>query len=245
MSVTRRYRDAWDGFWREAPEGPGEVFWDAEPMLTAGRHLAHFEPYLVDPALPLIDLGCGNGTQTRYLADRFPRVVGADLSDAALGHARRADPEGRAGYRRLDAADPEQTGALHAELGDANVYLRAVLHQCEPGERRALAHGVAALLGERGRAFLVEPAESAGPLLMALVQCPEGPPAKLAPVLGHGLIPGRLPDTALPAYLDEAGLAVVAGGRLPLVTTEYTADGIRLELPSAWVIAGRPEPGAG
>ncbi|MFF1612431.1 methyltransferase domain-containing protein, partial [Amycolatopsis sp. NPDC058278] len=26
------------------------------------------------------DLGCGNGTQTRYLADRFPHVLGVDLS---------------------------------------------------------------------------------------------------------------------------------------------------------------------
>ncbi|NED05056.1 class I SAM-dependent methyltransferase, partial [Streptomyces sp. SID6648] len=67
---------------------------DAEPALTAGRHLAHFEPHLTDPALPLIDLSCGNGTQTRYLAERFPHVVGADLSAAALEHARRADPAG-------------------------------------------------------------------------------------------------------------------------------------------------------
>ncbi|BFO17030.1 hypothetical protein SHKM778_34180 [Streptomyces sp. KM77-8] len=43
-----------------------EVFWDAEPALTAARHLALFEPRLTDPGLPLVDLGCGNGTQTRF-----------------------------------------------------------------------------------------------------------------------------------------------------------------------------------
>ena len=31
MSVTSRYREAWEGFWREAPEEQGAVFWDAEP----------------------------------------------------------------------------------------------------------------------------------------------------------------------------------------------------------------------
>lgn len=128
MSVTSRYREAWEGFWREASAEPGAVFWDAEPVLTVGPHLALFEPYLADPGLPLVDLGCGNGTQTRYLADRFPHVLGVDLSAAALDHARRADPAGQAAYRQLDAAAKEETQALHAELGDTNVYLRGVLH---------------------------------------------------------------------------------------------------------------------
>ncbi|WP_449488527.1 methyltransferase domain-containing protein, partial [Streptomyces purpurascens] len=82
MSATSRYREAWEGFWRAASAEPGAVFSDAEPVLTAGPHLALFEPHVADPVLPMVDLGCGNGTQTRYLADRFPRVVGADLSAA-------------------------------------------------------------------------------------------------------------------------------------------------------------------
>ncbi|MFC0499541.1 class I SAM-dependent methyltransferase [Streptomyces mutabilis] len=239
MSVTSRYRNAWESFWSEAPEGPGAVFWDAEPMLTAGRHLAHFEPHVVDPGLPMIDLGCGNGTQTRYLAERFGHVVGADLSAAALGHARRADPADRAAYRQLDAADKAEAETLHAELGDANVYVRGVLHQCEPDDRQPLADALAAFLGARGRAFLVEPSQAAGTVLMGLFQGPDGPPAKLAPVLRHGLTPGVVPDDAVPEHLRAAGLTVLASGELPLVTTEYTMDGTRIELPSAWVVAGR------
>ncbi len=239
MSVTSRYRNAWESFWSEAPEGPGAVFWDAEPMLTAGRHLAHFEPHLVDPGLPMIDLGCGNGTQTRYLAERFGHVVGADLSAAALEHARRADPGGQAAYRQLDATDKAEAETLHAELGDANLYVRGVLHQCEPDDRQPLADVVAALLGERGRALLVEPTQESKAVLMALAQGPEGPPAKLAPVLRHGLTPGSVPEEAVPEYLRAAGLSVLASGELPLVSTEYTADGTRIELPSAWVVAGR------
>ncbi|WP_369179725.1 class I SAM-dependent methyltransferase [Streptomyces mutabilis] len=239
MSVTSRYRNAWESFWSEAPEGPGAVFWDAEPMLTAGRHLAHFEPHVVDPGLPMIDLGCGNGTQTRYLAERFGHVVGADLSAAALDHARRADPGGRAAYRQLDATDKAEAETLHAELGDANLYVRGVLHQCEPDDRQSLADALAALLGERGRAFLVEPTQESKAVLMDLVQGPEGPPAKLAPVLRHGLTPGSVPEEAVPEYLRAAGLSVLASGELPLISTEYTAGGTRIELPSTWVVAGR------
>jgi SAM-dependent methyltransferase len=239
MSVTSRYREAWEGFWREASEEQGAVFWDAEPVLTVGVHLALFEPHLAALDLPVVDLGCGNGTQTRFLADRFPHVVGADLSSAALDHARHADPAGRAVYRPLDAVEKTEAETLHAELGDANVYMRGVLHQAEPDDRQPLADSLATLVGERGRVFLVELAEAAGLVLRGLAQSPAGPPPKLAPVFRHGIAPGEVADAAVPEYLRSAGLTVLASGELPLITTEYTADGTRIELPSKWLVAGR------
>ncbi|MGI5379317.1 class I SAM-dependent methyltransferase [Streptomyces sp. CA-251387] len=239
MSVTSRYRDAWEGFWQEAPEEQGAVFWDAEPAVTAGRHLALFDAHLTDPGLPMVDLGCGNGTQTRFLADRFRRVVGADLSAAALDHARHADPAGQATYRLFDAVEKTEAETLHAELGDANVYMRGVLHQAEPDDRQPMVDGIATLVGERGRAFLVELSESAKPVLIGLAQSPAGPPPKLAPIFRHGIAPGEVADAAVPEYLRAAGLTVLASGELPLVTTEYGPDGRRIELPSTWVVAGR------
>ncbi|SEQ11703.1 Methyltransferase domain-containing protein [Streptomyces sp. yr375] len=239
MSVTRRYREAWEGFWREAPGEAGEVFWDADPRVTAALHLAYFEPHLTDAELALVDLGCGNGTQTRYLADRFPRVLGVDLAAAALDHARHADPAGLAAYRLLDAAEKGAAETLHAELGDANVYMRGVLHQCEPADRQPLVDAIAALVGTRGRAFLVEPSEAAGLVLGALAQSPDGPPPKLAPILRHGIAPGDVADDAVPEYLRTAGLTILSYGELPLTTTEFTPDGTRIKLPSQWFVATR------
>lgn len=239
MSVTSRYREAWEGFWREAPGQQGAVFWDAEPVLTVGIHLALFEPLLVDPGLPMVDLGCGNGTQTRFLADRFPRVIGADLSAAALDHARRADPAGQATYRMLDAAEKSEPETLHAELGDANIYMRGVLHQAAPEDRQPMVDALATLVGDRGRACLVELSEAAKPVLLDLARSPDGPPAKLAPIFEHGIAPGEVADDAVPVYLGAAGLTVLAGGELPLTTTEYRSDGTRIELPSKWWVVGR------
>ncbi|WP_037673730.1 class I SAM-dependent methyltransferase [Streptomyces griseus] len=239
MSVSSRYRQAWEGFWSEATDEPGAVFWDAEPALTAGPHLALFEPLLTEPGLPLVDLGCGSGTQTRFLADRFPHVVGTDLVAAAVDRARRADPAGQARYRLLDAAEKTETETLHAELGDTNVYMRGVLHQCEPDDRQPLVDGLATLVGERGRAFVVEPSETARPVLLELAQRPDGPPAKLAPVLRHGIVPGDVADDVLPELVRAAGLTVLASGELPLTTTEYRPDGTRIVLPSAWLVAAR------
>ncbi|MGW3119442.1 class I SAM-dependent methyltransferase [Streptomyces sp. NPDC001107] len=239
MSVTSRYREAWEGFWREAPEDEGAVFWDAEPALTVGIHLGLFEPHLADPSLAMVDLGCGNGTQTRFLADRFRRVVGADLSAAALDRAQQADPAGQATYRVLDAVEKSETETLHAEIGDANVYMRGVLHQAEPDDRQPMVDGIAALVGERGRVFLVELSEAAKPVLLGLAQSPTGPPAKLAPIFRHGIAPGEVADEAVPEYLRTAGLTVLASGELPLTTTEFGPDGERIVLPSKWLVAGR------
>jgi SAM-dependent methyltransferase len=203
MSVTRRYREAWEGFWREAPGEQGAVFWDAEPALTVGLHLALFEPHLTAPTLPLVDLGCGNGTQTRFLAGRFPHVVGADLSGAAIDHARQADPAGLATYRVLDAGEKDEAQTLHAELGDANVYMRGVLHHAEPDDRQALVDGIATLVGTRGRAFLVELAEAAKSVLLGLAQGPAGPQTRPRLPARHRTRRGR----------RRRGTGVPAGGR--------------------------------
>ncbi|MET7682106.1 class I SAM-dependent methyltransferase [Streptomyces sp. NPDC005423] len=245
MSVTSRYRESWEGFWREASDEPGAVLWDAQPMLTVGPHLALFEPQLTDPGLPMLDLGCGNGTQTRFLADRFPHVIGVDLAAAALDHARASDPAGQAAYRLLDAADKTEVDTLHAELGDANVYMRGVLHQVEPDSRQPLVDGLAALVGERGLAFLVELAETAGPVLRGLAQDPGGPPSKLEPILRHGIAPGAVGDAEMVDHLRAAGLTVLAHGELPLLTTEFAADGTRVALPSRWLVAGPSRGGGG
>ncbi|MEU3602572.1 class I SAM-dependent methyltransferase [Streptomyces sp. NPDC006798] len=278
MGVTSRYRDAWEGFWAEVPgEEPGEVLWDADPALTAGQHLALYEPHIEAPGLTLVDLGCGNGTQTRYLADRFPRVLGADLSPAAIALAETArtartaragagpsgdddaadpfadssaesagrdgagdGPAGEIGFRVLDATDQDAVAALRAETGDCNVYMRGVLHQSDPKDRRALADGIALLVGDRGRAFVVELAEAAGRRLARLAQSPAGPPPKLRPVFRHGIVPGAVADSDVADYFTAAGLTVLAGGELPLTTTEYEPDGSRIELPSLWLVVGRP-----
>jgi SAM-dependent methyltransferase len=238
MSVSSGYEQAWESFWRDAPYETGGVLWDSDPSLTAERHLPLFAAHF-DLGLPLVDLGCGNGTQTRFLAGHYSRVAGVDLAHAAVERARRDDPHGLAAYRQLDAVDTGAVAELHDELGDANVYMRGVLHQCEPADRPALVRSIAALTGERGRVFAVELAEAAKGVLGALAQRPGGPPVKLRAVFAHGIAPGEVADAAVSGYFAEAGLVVLAQGEQPLVTTEFTADGTRLEVPSNWLVAGR------
>jgi SAM-dependent methyltransferase len=238
VNVSGGYEQAWESFWQDAPYEAGGVFWDADPALTAERHLPHFREYF-DPGLPVVDLGCGNGTQTRFLAGRYERVIGVDLARAAIGRAVRDDPRGVAEYQRLDAVEAGAVRRLHEEIGDANVYMRGVLHQCEAEDRGPLADGIAVLVGQRGRAFVVELAEAAKPVLMALAQGPAGPPRKLGEIFAHGIAPGEMSDAALPEFFRDRGLDVLSAGEQPLITTESAADGTWIEIPSKWLVVGR------
>ncbi|MEE1926930.1 class I SAM-dependent methyltransferase [Streptomyces sp. TRM 70351] len=229
---------AWEGFWRDAPPEPGGVFWDAAPERTAARHLPLFADHFTG-GLPLLDAGCGNGTQTVFLAGRFRPVLGVDLSPAAIALARRLPGAAAVDFRAADLADADVAARLHAELGDCHVYLRGVLHQCPPEPRRRLAASLAVLLGARGRAFVVEPAAAAKQTLLGLMRRPGGPPARIAAVLGHGIAPMEMADTAVAELCAAAGLSVLAHGSAPLVTTEPGPGGGPVELPSQWLVVGR------
>ncbi|QKV91885.1 class I SAM-dependent methyltransferase [Streptomyces sp. NA02950] len=238
MSVSERYRQAWESYWNETSDAPGEAIWDVDPSLSAAPHVELLAPY-ADAALPIVDLGCGNGTQTRYLASRFPRAMGVDLSWAAVEHARRADTAGVAEFRQLSLTDREGVRELHDELGDANVYLRAVIHQSDAEDRRPVAEAVATLVGKRGRAFVAELTQESKATLGRLAGGPGGPPAKLRRVFDHGLRPADAADTEIPELLAAVGLEILAEGPTALAQTEQWADGSRVELPARWFVVGR------
>ncbi|GHA99646.1 class I SAM-dependent methyltransferase [Streptomyces chryseus] len=238
MSPTGRYVHAWESYWGDTPGAPGAAIWDSDPSLAAEPHLELFAPY-ADRARPVVDIGCGNGTQTRYLARHFARAVGVDVAHAGIAHARRADTGRTVEFRQLDAADAGAVRELHERLGDSNVYMRAVIHQSDPPDRPLVAAAVAELVGERGRAFVAELTAGAKTVLRELMGEPGGPPPKLARVFAHGLRPAESDDGEVPELLRACGLTVLAYGRTTLPQTEFRADGTRIELPAQWLIVGR------
>ncbi|KUN03466.1 methyltransferase [Streptomyces yokosukanensis] len=238
MNVSDKYRNAWESYWSETSDAPGEAIWDSDPSLTAEPHSALLLPH-ADPERTIVDLGCGNGTQTRYLATRFARAVGVDLSHAAVEHARRGTRDGAVEFQQLDLTDIGAVRALHERLGDAHVYMRAVIHQSEPEARPAVAAAVAELIGSEGRAFVVELTTDSRDVLKQAASQPNGPGPKLQRVFHHGLKPADADDMEIPRVLAQAGLKVLAEGGTTLPQTENLADGTRIDLPARWfVLAG-------
>ncbi|HEX8107825.1 MAG TPA: class I SAM-dependent methyltransferase [Kofleriaceae bacterium] len=236
--MTRSYQESWDGYWRAVTPRPGVAFWDSTPDRAVQRELPVFASAF-DRALPVIDVGCGNGTQTRCLADAFSRVIGVDVSEEALRGARQYHGAANLEYRALDLLDGAAIRALHAELGDANLYLRGVLHQMRAADRTPAVDHLAALLGERGLAFLVELSPAAGQLFAALAQRFGGPPGKLQYALSHGIAPASLQAGEVPALFHHAGCALRAQGTTTVVTTEALPGGEVIEVPCDYFLFQR------
>ncbi|WP_037571600.1 class I SAM-dependent methyltransferase [Phaeacidiphilus oryzae] len=236
------YAAAWEGFWRDTKPGRGEAAWDSAPEEAAALHVPLFADLLAaggGDGLPWVDLGCGNGTQSRYLARRFGRVVGIDLSPTAIEHARSETPDGEVDFRVRSALDRDGIRALHEELGDANVYLRGILHQSRPQDRPAVAEAVAVLVGRRGLAFDVEMAAAAKPEIQRYATAAGGALPKFAALMQHGLTPADAPDEAFPALFREAGLTVLRVGDTPLHSTQATPAGAQVVLPMRYLVARR------
>jgi SAM-dependent methyltransferase len=103
------------------------VGWDERTGAGSPEHLAPLAAAVLRVTQPperVLDIGCGTGAGTLFLAREFPqaRVRGVDISEEMVREATAKvglDPEGRVAFKVGDAADlpyPEQSFDLVAQL---------------------------------------------------------------------------------------------------------------------------------
>lgn len=231
-----QYAEIWDSYWHDP--SPDPVFWDSPPDQAVRDDLRRFGAQLTE-GLPMIDVGCGHGTQTRELARHFPRVVGVDVSPAGLEIARQQHPADNLEYAVLDLLDLTAASKLHERLGDANLYVRTVLHQLAAEERDQAARALAALLGQRGRALVCELAPAAEAYFEYLFAEFGGPPPGLGRVLRHGIRPAALQLGDLARTLGAAGLVPCAAGKSAVQTTLILPGGYPAMVPMDIIVFTR------
>jgi SAM-dependent methyltransferase len=228
----------WEAFWKDLPDRAGAAFWDCAPAEGAAAHAELFKPHF-DPDLPLVDLGCGNGTQTKYLAGLYDRVVGVDIAEAALNRARVENAADNVSYASLNVLDDAAVTAFREQYGDVNIYLSGVIHQLPVDQRVACARNLAVLAGARGCVFNQELTPASYTYMQQLIADPANDLPKLERVsiyFGIGLQPAA-GEAELETVYTEGGFTILDGGDLLLRTTETLADGSSLNLPTHYVIA--------
>ena len=237
MTSPNRYLTSWESFWSTSTGTPGEIFWDADPAHAAQQDLTLFQGY-ADPQLPLIDLGCGNGTQTRFLANHFARVIGTEISPAAVQIARTKHAASNASYRVLDVLSPDDAQALHEEIGDANLYMRAVLHQLAPADHATAIQSIERLLGRKGVLYLVELSSAAEPFFAQLIQ-QYGPPPGLARVFEHQITPGMVNENDLERLFPPDRFTLIRTGKSHIQTVHTLPTGEVVKVPAFYAVLRR------
>lgn len=237
MALANRYLTSWENYWSTLTGAPGEVFWDADPVYAAQQDLVLFQGY-VNPQLPMIDLGCGNGTQTRFLGDHFARVIGTEIAPAAVQIARTTNATANITYRVLDVLHPDDAQALHEEVGDANIYLRAVLHQLSPADQPTAIQSIERLLGATGTLYLIELSSAAEPFFAQLIQ-QYGPPPGLARVFQHQITPGMLHENSLASLFPADRFTLLKTGPSHVRTVHSLPTGEVVKVPAFYAVIRR------
>ncbi|WP_026532029.1 class I SAM-dependent methyltransferase [Arthrobacter sp. H41] len=216
---TRAPRDsnkAWEGYWSRVQQtgAGGEVLWDSASD-TEWNQYEGFARKHMDLALPVVDVGCGNGTFTRRLAGVFPLALGIDVARSAVERAElESAGMSRTGYRTGDFTMAGTGAAIRAECGPVNVFVRGVLHVLRKEQQRALARNLADLVGGTGKVLLTETNFRGNPLayLQSLGATPGDIPEQLERAISGIPVPGRFGAgeraAAFPAedwHVDEEG----------------------------------------
>ncbi|WP_414621553.1 class I SAM-dependent methyltransferase [Calothrix sp. CCY 0018] len=226
-------RQNWDRYWSSINDS-SEVLWNVPHLLGVKLDFEHFQPFLKDSHLPLIDFGCGDGTQTQFFAQHFSQVIGLEISHKAIELASfQAQKTGLSiTYYVIDSL--EQTQQIHERFGDANIYLRGVLHQIEHQERPLIAEQLKTLLGDTGSIYIVELSSQAHNLLQQKIQNQEIP-LGLAKVLESKIKPGAVSLEDIQSLFPPSDFSLLESGETFIATNANFNDEF-IKLPAKYFI---------
>ena len=228
----------WDGYWEATRVDGQPPLWDCAPSGGSGEDLERFMGAM-NQDLPLIDVGCGNGTQTFHLAQRMDHVVGVDVSRTAVELARQRRRGSSPEFEQLDMLDRRAVGELHRRLGDANVYMRGVLHQVESWRRPEFVFSIAELLGGTGVCYMNELTPESLPVLRDLSE-ESSAGAALGRVAAYGIEPGIVTGEEVAELFRARGLHILETSEASIRTAVFEDSAAKsTEIPARGFIVGR------
>jgi hypothetical protein len=133
------YGDSWEKFWGTVSDDPQDVLWNAPHEQAVAIDWQHLKEFVdAEDGLPLVDVGCGDGTQTTFFSGCVQQTIGVDVSQAAIVDIANKSNNTAEGvtYQVLDLLNDTACHDFHESTGDAHVYMRGVLMQFLPTDCR-------------------------------------------------------------------------------------------------------------
>jgi SAM-dependent methyltransferase len=235
---------AWDRFWSgiRRTGNHGEVLWDTEDPREIEELMPRVQArFALD--LPVIDIGCGNGRFTRILAAHFPKVVGVDVSSHAIEKARE-ESSGitNVSFHVADASVPFALRWLTDELGEANIFMRGVLHVLDPKRRAVAIENMRGALGKRGVLYLSESSIDGDPLDHLVLQgaTPTSMPEPVRRCIEAGVRPpSRFGEAEIREYFPDAAWEILESGPMAMYTLPLRTPDQTEALPSYFALVRR------
>lgn len=224
---------AWEQYWNKTLVNSTPILWDANVERAAAVDLDRFKHFL-NPQLPLIDFACGNGTQTKLLAQFFPHVIGVDVSKSALEMASVENDAANITYRLLDGLEPQQAQQLHSQIGDANIYMRTGFHHIPIEKREILAQSLRILLGKQGVMYLIELGAGCIDFFNSLAEMYGKIPYELSLVMEHGISPGIVTAEDITLYFPD--FEILSQGEGLFQSIHKLPDGNYATPPAFWSV---------
>ena len=230
-----RYEAAWQSFWSTLTGEPGEVLWNVTPDLAAGLDFKHFQDLFASNKLPMIDVGCGDGTQTQFFAQHMQHVMGVDVSLAVIEAAQAQYASAKVEYRILDLMNTAACQALHAEVGDANLYMRGVLMQFSPSDRIIAVKNLNLLMGAKGYLYLNEYPPETKAYYGSIFE-KQGMADGFARVLKHGITPGGISAEDINTLFPSTKFEIARQGEHVMNTVIPLEDGGFAQAPAFYLV---------
>jgi ubiquinone/menaquinone biosynthesis C-methylase UbiE len=166
-SSSKYYKPNWEAYYKTMAYETSQIPWDVTPEKASKLDLELMTHYF-NSSLPLVDIGCGIGTQSMFLKKYFDVVIGIDISDEAIKIANQKYGNEHVKFCSLDILNIDEIKTFSDNYGPCNLYMRGLLQQILQDDREIFTEAIKILLQNNGKLYFTELSTEAGVFFLDL-----------------------------------------------------------------------------
>ena len=230
------YQKNWDKFYRRTYRLSGKkALWDVPPEASESQDFELFKKHLKSE-LSIIDIGCGIGSQSFFLAKHFKSVLGVDVAKEAIKIAKNNLVTPNVQFEVVDLTQPfSDFNTVEINL-PCNIYMRGVLHQIKEEHLSNFQDNLLKVMDGSGRMYLVEVADSIHTYVDKLSTGFSQLPIQLRQTFISHLPPKGLSLNNLNDFFPTSQFKILKSGNTGLNTNIQLSDMKPIIIPAVYAV---------